>query len=168
MNASPCKYEQEVMTALRWGPFSYELQAHVAGCGECSEVISFAHCLQRDADSMNKIPIPDPDLVWRRALLRSRGEAAARAVRPIQWVVHASIAVLIAAVLWLMLGLPEWLGSLPEPVYTSSLHTAGMWVAVSFVAGAATILTALLAAVYILRLDRVPIALVGSNRTWKA
>ena len=163
MNASLCKYEQEVMTALRFGPLSHELHEHVSGCTECSEVMFVAQCLQRDGDSMGEISIPDADLVWRRALRRSRAEAAAHAIRPIQWVVHASIAVMITAALWLILGSPAWLGSLSAPLYTSSLHAVrGMWVVVSFVAGAVTILTALFAAVYIVRVDRFRVALANT------
>lgn len=168
MNASLCKYEQEVMRAVRFGPLSRELQAHLTGCAQCSEVALVASFLQRDADSMGKIPIPDSNLVWRRALSRSRTEVADRAVRPIQWVVHASIAVMIATAIWLILGLPEWLRSLPVPLSASSLHTTGMWVAVSFVAGAATILTALFGALYILWADRVPFFVTRSIRARQA
>lgn len=155
MNAFLCKYEQEVTIALRFGPLTDELQAHVTGCAACSEVIFLAQCLQRDADSIGEISIPDADLVWRRALRRSRAEAVAHAVRPIQWVVHASIAVMLTAGFLLILGSPAWFGSLPAPLYTSNLHAVrGTWFAVSFVAGAVTILTALFGAVYMLRVDR--------------
>jgi hypothetical protein len=79
-------------------------------------------------------------------------------MRPIQWVVHASIAVMITAAFWLILGSPGWLGSLPA-LQTSSLHAVtGMWVVVSFVAGVVTIVTVLFGAVYILRVDRLSIA----------
>ena len=169
MNASLCKYEQEVMKALRFGPLSHELQAHVTGCVECSEVVLVANCLERDAHSMGEISIPSADLVWRRAILRSRAEAAARAIRPIQLVVEASIAVMITAAFWLILGSPAWLGALPASTYTASLHTGrGMWVAVSLVAGLVTILTALFGAVYILRADCVPVAPVRPIRTREA
>jgi len=117
-----------------------------------------AQFLERDADSMGEISIPDADTVWRRALSRSRAEAAARAVRPIQWVVYTSIAVMITAAFWLILVLPAWLEWLPH--YTSSLPVVrGMWVAVSFVAGAVTTLTAVFGAVFILRMDRAPVVL---------
>ena len=160
MNASLCQYEQEVMAALRSGPLSHELHAHVSGCAECSEVMLVARFLQRDAGSMGEISIPDADIVWRQALSRSRAEAAARAVRPIQWVVYAGVGVLIAGAFWLVLGLPAWLEWLRGPLYNSGLPVVGgMWVRVSFVAGAVTTLTALFGAVYILRVDRIPVAL---------
>ena len=166
MSASLCKYEQEVMTALRFGPLSRELHAHVIGCAECSELMFVAECLQRDADSLGGISIPDTGRVWRRVLRRTRAEAAAHAVRPIQWVVHASAAVSSTAAFWLILVSPAWLGSLPAPLYTSTLHAVGgIWVAVSFMAGAVTILTALFGAVYILRVDRVPVALMRNIKT---
>ena len=155
MNASLCKYEQEVIAALHSGPLRHELYAHVTDCAECSEVMLVAHFLERDADSMGEISIPDADMVWRRALSRSRAEAAARALRPIQWVIYASIAVMITAAFWLILALPAWLEWLPH--YTSSLHVVrGIWVAVSFAAGVVTTLTALCGAVFILREDRAP------------
>jgi hypothetical protein len=159
MNASLCNCEQEVMTALRSGLLSNELQAHMTGCAQCSEVVSVARLLQRDASSLDEIPIPNPDLVWRRALRRARAEAVARAARPVQWVVHAAIAVIITMVFWLVQGSPEWFGSLPAP-YTSSLYPGrGAWVVVSFVLGGVTILTALFGALYILRVERCPAAL---------
>jgi hypothetical protein len=160
MNGSLCKYEQEVMTALRFGPLSHELHAHVTGCTECSEVMFVAHFLQGDADSMSGISIPNADLVWRRALRRSRAEAAAHAIRPIQWAARASIAVIISAALWLSLGSPAWLGSLPALLSISSLQAVrGMWVVVSLASGAVTIMTAVFGAVYMLRVDRFPVAL---------
>lgn len=158
MNTSPCKYEPEVIRALRSGPLGQKLYAHVTGCAECSDVMVVAQFLEREADSMGEISIPDADTVWRRALSRSRAEAAARAVRPIQWVVYTSIAVMITAAFWLILVLPAWLEWLPH--YTSSLPVVrGMWVAVSFVAGAVTTLTAVFGAVFILRMDRAPVVL---------
>ena len=161
MNASRCKCEQEVLTALRSGTLGHELDAHVTGCVECSEIMFVVQFLQRDADSMGEISIPDANLVWRRALSRSRAEDIARAICPIQWVVHASIAVTITAALWLILGLPAWLGRLPAPLPTSSLHVvSGMWVFASFVAGAVTILSAFFGVLYILRVDPVPVAVV--------
>lgn len=161
MNASLCQYEQEVMTALRFGPLSDELHAHVTGCAACSEVMFLAQFLRRDADSMSEISIPDADLVWRRALSRSRAEAAARATRPIQWVVHAGIVAMITTAVWLILSLPALLRGLAAPLQTPTGYVvSGMWLAVSLVAGAVTILTALWGAVYILRVDRVPVTLI--------
>ena len=160
MNASLCKYEPEVMTALRSGPLSEELHAHVTGCAECSETMFVAQFLERDADAMGDISIPDADMVWRQALSRSRSEAAASAVRPIRWVVYASVAVMLTAAFRLILGLPSGLEWLPAPLSTSSLPVVrGTWVAVSLVAGAVTTLTALFGAVYILGVDRNPLAL---------
>lgn len=153
MNASLCKYEKEVTTALRFGQLSDELQAHVAGCAACSEVMLVGGWLQHDADSIGEISIPDAALVWRRALSRSRAANIARAIRPIQWVIHASIAVMIAVTFWLIPGLPAWFGWLAQ--VTASVESAGgMWVAISVMAGAATIVTALFGAVYILRAGR--------------
>jgi hypothetical protein len=159
MNASLCKFETEVMNALLSGPLGRELEAHVTGCAECSEIMLVAQVLERDADSMGEISIPNADLVWRRALSRSRAEAAVRAGRPIQGVIYASIAVMITAAFWWILASPAWLGWFRAPRYASSLHVVGgMWVAVSLVAGAVTILTALFGAVYILAVDRVLVA----------
>lgn len=158
MNASPCKYEEEVIRALCSGRLSQELHAHVTGCAECSEAMLVAQFLGREAASIDEIPIPDADLVWRRASSRSRAEAARRAVRPIHCVVYASIAAMIAAAFWLILVLPAWLEWLP--LHTSSLPVvSGLWVAVSFAAGAVTTLTAVFGAVYILRVDRAPVIL---------
>lgn len=159
MNASPCKYEEEVMAVLRSGPLSPELQAHMTGCVECSEAMLVASCLQHHAKSMGEVSIPSADLVWRRAWQRSRAEAAARAARPIQLVIHAGIAATIMAAFWMILGLSARLGSFSAPHYPSSLHAvSGVWIAVSVMAGAVTILTAVVGAVYILCSDQARIA----------
>lgn len=160
MNASLCRYEEEVLKALGSGPLSRGLEAHVSGCAACSESMLVAQFFEREGDAMGEIPIPPAALVWRRALSRSRAEAAARATRPIAWVVCAGIAVMLLAAFWLLLGLPAWLGSVPASLYPSSLQVVGgLWVAVSLAAGAVTILTAVFGAVYILRVDRVLVAL---------
>lgn len=160
MTASLCQYEEEVLRALGSGPLSRGLEAHVSGCAACSEIMLVAQFFEREADAMSEIPIPPAALVWRRAVSRSRAEAAARATRPIEWVVCAGIAVMILAAFWLVLGWPAWLGSVPASLYPASLQVVGgMWVAVSLAAAAVTILTAVFGAVYILRVDRVLVAL---------
>jgi len=128
-----------------------------------------AHFLQRDADSMGKISVPDADLVWRRALRRSPAEAIAHAARPIQWVVHTSIAAMITAAFWLILVSPAWFGSLPAALHASTPPAVeAVWVAVAFAAVAVTILTALFGAMYILQVDRVPVVFIRNIRTREA
>lgn len=67
---------------------------------------------------------------------------------------------MIASAFWLILRLSISLGWLPARLHVSGLHVVSeAWVAVSVVAGASTIVTALLGAVYILRVDRAPVVL---------
>jgi hypothetical protein len=113
-----------------------------------------AQFLQRETNSLEAIPIPNASLVWQRAASRSRAEALARATRPIQWVVHASVAVTFAATLWLIFDLAGSLSSLAGAVSAAGQHVGGTWIYASIITGAVTMLGIVAGAMYMLSVDK--------------
>ena len=92
-----CPREQDVLDALasrRWPDRAEdELRTHVAACGVCADLVTVAGALVDVPDAM-QVPqeLPPASLVWWRAQLRAREEAARAAVRPIR------VAQLVAAI----------------------------------------------------------------------
>ena len=161
MNASTCTREEELVRALRSGSLSAELSSHVAECANCSEVMLVAEFLRNDEEFLREIALPDASAIWRNALLQSRAEAADCATRPIRWVASASFATIIAAVLWLTLGLPGLLAWISGPQRALVQNFGGGVLGdISFVAGGITIFTAVAGATYMLSTDKVPKHLV--------
>lgn len=96
--------EQEVLEAVMSGRFdsawAEPFRAHVAGCASCSDLVLVAGSLrlEREAAAAEAKP-PSAALVWWKAQLRARQEAAQRAVRPIAIAEKAGLAGAVLAVL---------------------------------------------------------------------
>src|ERR671932_499558 len=95
-----CAREQDVLDALaaqRWpARCDDELRDHVAACDICSDLIVAASALLDDQETAySEARIPPAGLVWWRARLRAREEAARAAARPLAFIqgVAASAAV---------------------------------------------------------------------------
>ncbi|MGE5816048.1 MAG: hypothetical protein ACM36C_16280, partial [Acidobacteriota bacterium] len=104
MTRVECPREQDVLDALasrRWPHRAGdELRAHVATCGICADLVTVAGALLDDESVPHELP--PASLVWWRAQLRARVEAARAALRPIRVAQLAAVicaaAVVIAAV----------------------------------------------------------------------
>lgn len=88
MNPFECPREQEVLEAVasrRWPTrCDEELRAHVTSCAVCADLATVAAALL-DADGEAPAGgLPPASLVWWRAQLRARQEAARSALRPIR------------------------------------------------------------------------------------
>src|SRR5690242_1925729 len=88
MPHADCEFEAEVLAAVvesRWPDgVPADLHAHVARCVVCSEVAQVAGAIGSDAREMRaEAPLPESGIVWWRAQLRARREAAEAAGRPI-------------------------------------------------------------------------------------
>lgn len=116
-----CPREQDALEAAcagTWpGRCDDDLRAHVAGCTICAEVVEVARALREDHDeAWRSAPVPGSGVVWWRAQMRTRAEAARAAARPITFaqevaaacVVGAMAAIVGAAFPWFR----EWVGSL--------------------------------------------------------
>jgi hypothetical protein len=88
MNALDCRHEAEVLAAVlegRWPERAEpELREHSEQCAICAEVAAIAGALDADSEELREtVSVPDAGLVWWRAQLRARREAAKLAGRPI-------------------------------------------------------------------------------------
>jgi hypothetical protein len=108
VNRFECGWEQEILDAVasrRWpdrcGP---ELGAHLSTCSSCTDLAEVAAALLHDGHpSGDDARVPDANIVWWRAQLRARQEAARLALVPIGTVQGIALAcgVTVAALaLW--------------------------------------------------------------------
>jgi hypothetical protein len=86
MKPVECGFEPEVLAAViegRWEGAA-ELRAHAESCAICLEVAAVSVALREDREELlAAAPLPDAGLVWWKAQLRARREAAKVAGRPI-------------------------------------------------------------------------------------
>ena len=104
-----CAREDELLEALQRGRWpetaDHVLRQHVDGCASCADLLAVAaplltehHALVREAQ------VPSSAIVWWRAQMRSKREAAVKAAQPItfvQGITFACLAGLLAAALGL-------------------------------------------------------------------
>jgi hypothetical protein len=153
-----CPREQDVLDALaarRWPARSdEELRSHVGGCTVCADLIEVASALLEDQESAwGEARVAPSAVVWWRAQVRAREEAARAAARPVAFMqgVAASLALWIGIAVLRALpwpSMPNWRGwldglvsSIPFTVPSfSTLATAlpgnGLLLALAIVLGA--------------------------------
>lgn len=83
-----CEHESDVLSAVytnRWPhQVSETLRDHVLDCRICSDVVAVAAAFEAETDMARaRARVPDAAVIWWRAQLRARQEAAKEAVRPI-------------------------------------------------------------------------------------
>jgi len=88
MRRVECPFEADVLTAVytnRWPDRAApDLQTHVTECAICADVVAVAAAFQVDYDAARvEAHVPESGIVWWRAQMRARAEAAREAVRPI-------------------------------------------------------------------------------------
>jgi hypothetical protein len=88
MKALDCGFESEVLAAVlegRWPERAdAELRVHSATCTICAEVAAVGAAFEAERETLRtEAALPDGGLVWWRAQLRARREAAKMAGRPI-------------------------------------------------------------------------------------
>jgi hypothetical protein len=111
-----CVREEEVLDALasnRWpSRCGEELRTHVQHCRVCADLAEVAESLSDDGDvAWREARVPPPGVVWWRAQLRAREDAARAAGRPVAFIqgVAASVAVWLAVSLYRTLP-PDYTG----------------------------------------------------------
>lgn len=87
MRKVECIHETELLAALqlsRWPHACDEtLRAHVESCASCSDLAALSRALLEDHRALvNEANVPSSAIVWWRAQMRSRREAAERAIQP--------------------------------------------------------------------------------------
>ena len=83
-----CSREQElidVVESQRWPDRTApDLRSHVAECSICADIVDVVSALHADRDAvMENVQVPAASVVWWRAEVRARQEAARVAARPI-------------------------------------------------------------------------------------
>ena len=85
-----CSRETDVFEAIAFGRLTDaaepELTAHAASCPVCRDVVTVARALHDDREkACRDAHPPTAGMVWWRATIRARAEAAHTAMQPITW-----------------------------------------------------------------------------------
>jgi hypothetical protein len=82
-----CEREADVLEAVafgRWPDHAAALVTHVATCAVCADLVDVARALRGDREAAcREAPVPAAGMVWWRATIRARADAARTASRPI-------------------------------------------------------------------------------------
>ena len=131
-----CDREAEVLQAASSGRVDDELREHIAGCAGCGDLLEVAAAIVDDRSAlMRGAHLPSSGLVWWRANMRARRQAARAAVRTASFV---QVVLLITAV---AIALALVGANLPSVDYRSVL-ASGISVTVPLVALAAWLILA--------------------------
>ncbi len=149
-----CPCERDVLDLVAIGQWPSRadatLRAHAAECAICKEVAAVATVVREWADDPQPVKVPDAAVVWYRAQVRAREEAARRASRPVLAAQLVALATVILAVItigpsaeWYLALLPEF--SLPTfslPSVNIPAVSTWSWLAWGTVAAVVTLLLA--------------------------
>ncbi len=98
-----CEYEQSAIKELAQGKQNEKLAAHIKSCAECREALKVARWMQTfAAATMKPQALPAPGLLWWKAQLSKKQEAAKRALQPILWMQIMAAIIVIATLIWLI------------------------------------------------------------------
>jgi hypothetical protein len=83
-----CARETEALDAVAFGRWPQQcdpgLVAHVAACAVCADLVDVASALVDDREAAcREAPLPAASMVWWRATIRARADAARTATQPI-------------------------------------------------------------------------------------
>jgi hypothetical protein len=105
MTARVCQHEADVLDLVaidQWPQRADDrLRAHVAACAACAEVASIAAAVREWNEAEPVARMPEAALVWHRAQVRARDDAARAAARPV-WMAQAfAVVSLVVALIWI-------------------------------------------------------------------
>jgi len=105
MSARSCSHEADVLdlVAINQWPqrADADLRAHVATCAVCAEVASIAAAVREWSEAEAVPRMPESSVVWHRAQVRARADAARIASKPV-WVAQGFAGVaLVVALVWM-------------------------------------------------------------------
>jgi hypothetical protein len=116
MNVPVCTREAEALEVVLGGGWpscaDADLRAHVEQCPICADVVAVAAAMQEEHSlACQQAHVPSAGLVWWRAELRARQEAARKAARPMTLVQGVAAACGLAALLTVASLLSPWVRS---------------------------------------------------------
>jgi hypothetical protein len=80
MNPMPCRYEGEMIQALRSGAWPAELERHREECADCRQALALAQALHEDAARLHLHSGPPPAAqIWAAAQRQEKNAALQRA-----------------------------------------------------------------------------------------
>jgi len=106
MNLYPCSREKDISVALKSGQWpdacDLDLRAHVEACARCSDLVLVTRSMQEArANTMAKVRLEPPGVIWWRAQLRRRQEAVERIGRPMSRAQGFALVVNLLLLVWL-------------------------------------------------------------------
>jgi hypothetical protein len=136
MKVPYCERETELLEALTSGRWpdacGEELPRHVATCAVCSDIVLVARALgQENAQARVEMTLPAAGLVWWKAQMRARREAAERATQPIAiveglaWV--SGVLCLLGTAIWQRSWIEEWLTWLAQTAPLNHFAWSSLW-----------------------------------------
>jgi hypothetical protein len=107
MNRRSCKREEQTSAAIVSGLVDPEIVAHAQGCSACSDILLIGAFLRNESTlaDQERIALPSPELIWRKAQHRATQRAVRLALRPIR-VMTVLACIAFACSPWLRLVLP--------------------------------------------------------------
>ncbi len=142
-----CAHEREVLDLVavgQWpGRADAALQSHVAGCATCREVAAVAVAVREWADDPRPVTVPDASVVWYRAQVRAREEAARRATRPVLAAQVVALATVILALTTIGPSAQWYLALVPDltlPTWSWPDTSSGAWLGWGVLAVVSTVL----------------------------
>jgi hypothetical protein len=98
---TPCGREPEIVGMITAGgehdALADELTQHLHDCADCRDAAAVASAVRSEREAAWHDAVPTADIVWFRAQLKARAEAAEFAARPV-FVVHALAAACLVGV----------------------------------------------------------------------
>jgi hypothetical protein len=131
MKACYCDREAAVFEAVKSGRWPQacdsELRAHALHCSICADVVLVAQIVQQEnVWARAEVALPAAGLVWWKAQMRARREAAVRAAEPIAIVESvAAIFVIISLVglgIWRRDWVASWIAWLADLPHSDAFH----------------------------------------------
>ena len=129
-----CSREADVLEAVafgRWPERCGDLAAHVSACSICADLVEVAQALHADRAALcREAQPPAAGMVWWRATIRARAEAARTATQPISILQGVAGACLVGAgagvltIAWQSLRWLERLGDLAVRLETRRIEIA--------------------------------------------
>lgn len=180
MTGRTCPHETDVLdlVAIDQWPQRADaiLQAHAASCPQCAEVASIATAVREWGNAEAAPRMPDASLVWHRAQVKARANAARAASRPV-WVAQGfALVALIVALVWIgpsvswyvsawqavsttlpsvSVGMPN-ISLVPSTVTTTTLPAGWGWSVGLGLAGVALLISLVMGAVRISERAEIP------------
>jgi len=142
MIGDQCPRESDILEAIafgRWPDGCRDLAAHAAACEMCADIVEVALALHDDREALCRAAQPPSvGMVWWRATIRARAEAARTATKPIsvlQAIAGACIVGAAAGLLTVVWQSMHWMDRLGELAVQLESRRADIATASTFATG---------------------------------